>query len=734
MQLRLPASEEELAANSGLFRRIVATSLVSCRHGNRSHFARCPLPVNPQRTRRETDCARSPPRPVAVRACDRDTDRTIRHAAPGSPTSQNKHRPQSRTRGRHPSLAMRSTIQPASRATLLRGVLSGVRPYLKWQPVTPAQFMYAVLFCAGGSVAVAAATWACLAWHVEYPTASLVLRLVIVVLAIFGSLLSSVLFAVLGGALLDYYFTVPYFALTVSRTQDIVALATFLVTTLIVCAMIRHIRVLGHIQHEQARLLDLTNDSIFVRDENDTIKYWNRAAETLYGWKSADAIGRHAHTLLKTVFPVPLDEINAILKGTGHWEGELVHTSHDGKILVLASRWSMQVDAGGEPRGILESNTDITQRKLAEQALRRSEAEFLAEVQRLSRTGSFGWNIATAAVSWSAETFRILEYDTATTPSIALFAARLHPEDAGAFQVALTAATRSRGCLDFHARLLMPDGTVKHAHLVAHPLDDAQQSAQYVGAVMDVSAARQAEDQIRSTRAELERVARATMLGALSASIAHEVGQPLSAILTFGQTAQRWIARDPPELDEVRACLDGVISSSMRAASIVQRVRDLTSRSAAVQRDELALNDVVEETVALLNGELAHHGIALRVDLAAGLPPISGNRIQLQQVLMNLLVNAIQAMAGLPDGVRHLVVTSHLEQNGHVAVALRDSGTGIRDEDIDRLFDAFFTTKPAGMGIGLSICQSIIESHCGRVWATNNTDRGSTFTFSLPPA
>ncbi|NHV26089.1 ATP-binding protein [Burkholderia sp. D-99] len=629
---------------------------------------------------------------------------------------------------------MRSTIQPASRATLLRGVLSGVRPYLKWQPVTPAQFMYAVLFCAGGSVAVAAATWACLAWHVEYPTASLVLRLVIVVLAIFGSLLSSVLFAVLGGALLDYYFTVPYFALTVSRTQDIVALATFLVTTLIVCAMIRHIRVLGHIQHEQARLLDLTNDSIFVRDENDTIKYWNRAAETLYGWKSADAIGRHAHTLLKTVFPVPLDEIDAILKGTGHWEGELVHTSRDGKILVLASRWSMQVDAVGELRGILESNTDITQRKLAEQALRRSEEEFLAEVQRLSRTGSFGWNIATAAVSWSAETFRILEYDTATTPSIALFAARLHPEDAGAFQVALTAATRSRGCLDFHARLLMPDGTVKHAHLVAHPLDDAQQSAQYVGAVMDVSAARQAEDQIRSTRAELERVARATMLGALSSSIAHEVGQPLSAILTFGQTAQRWIARDPPELDEVRACLDGVISSSMRAASIVQRVRDLTSRSAAVQRDELALNDVVEETVALLNGELAHHGIALRVDLAAGLPPISGNRIQLQQVLMNLLVNAIQAMAGLPDGVRHLVVTSHLEQNGHVAVALRDSGTGIRDEDIDRLFDAFFTTKPAGMGIGLSICQSIIESHCGRVWATNNTDRGSTFTFSLPPA
>ncbi|WP_446900616.1 ATP-binding protein [Burkholderia sp. YIM B11467] len=629
---------------------------------------------------------------------------------------------------------MRSTIKPDSRATRSRGILSGTRLFRTWQPVTPTRMMHAALFCVGGSLALAAATWACLAWRLEYPTASLVLRLVIVVLAIFGPFLSSVLFSILGSALLDYYFTAPLFGLKVARTQDVIALATFLVTTLIVAALIRYIRVLGHIQHEQARLLDLTNDSIFVRDEHDAIKYWNRAAETLYGWKRAEAIGQHAHTLLETVFPAPLDEIIGILMRTGHWEGELVHTNRNGKKLVLASRWSMQVNAGGKPYGILESNTDITRRKFAEQALRRSEAEFLAEVQRLSRTGSFGWNIATAAVSWSAETFRILEYDTATTPSIALFAARLHPDDAGAFQVAMTAATTTRSYLDVHARLLMPDGTVKHVHLVAHPLDDAHHSAQYVGAVMDVSAARLAEEQIRSTRAELERVARATVLGALSASIAHEVGQPLSAILTFGQTAQRWIGREPPELDEVRACLDGVIASSTRASSIVQRVRDLTTRSATVQRDMLALNDVVEETVALLNREMAHHGIELRVDLATDLPPISGNRIQLQQVLMNLLVNAMQAMAGVPDGLRRLLVSSRLDENGYVAVAMRDSGTGIRDEDIDRLFDAFFTTKPAGMGIGLSICQSIIEAHYGRVWATNNADRGSTFTFSLPPA
>lgn len=628
---------------------------------------------------------------------------------------------------------MTSFLGPEYRPARLPHILAHVRPYWKRRPITRTQFAYTALVWLVSSLALAGTTWVCFHLRVDISTASLLLRLVVVVLALFNSFFSSILFSILGATLLDYFFTKPLFHLSVTRREDVIALLTFTVTTLIVSALIRYIRLLGDVQREQARLLDLTNDNIFVRDEGDIIRYWNRAAESLYGWKRSEAIGRHAHTLLATVFPCPLEEINRALLRTGHWEGEVVHTTRDGTKLVLASRWSVQVDANGKLCAILESNTDITRRKHAEEALRRSEAEFLAEAQRLSQTGSFAWNTQTSVVSWSAQTFRIFDYDATVPPSIELFFARLHPEDATAARSAFATAVATKRRLDLDTRLLMPDGTIKHVHVVAHALEASPAGAQYIGAVMDVSAARQAEEQIRSTQAELERIARATVLGVLSASIAHEVGQPLAAIMTFGQTAQRWIVRDPPELDEVHACLDGVIASAMRASTLVQRVRDMTSRTSA-QRETLDLDDVVEETAALLSWEIARHGIALQFKLAQNLPPILANRIQLQQVLMNLLVNAMQAMSGAAGDLRSILVESRQDESGHVTVAVRDSGPGIRAEDAQRLFEAFYTTKSTGMGMGLSICRSIVVSHCGRIWADNNADRGATFSFSLPPA
>ncbi|MFD1557332.1 ATP-binding protein [Paraburkholderia silviterrae] len=628
---------------------------------------------------------------------------------------------------------MTSFLGPEYRPARLPHILAHAHPYWKRRHITRMQFVYTALVWIAGSFALAGTTWVCFQSHVDISTASLILRLVVVVLALFNSFFSSIFFAILGATLLDYFFTKPLFHLNVYRREDVIALLTFTITTLVVSALIRYIRLLGNVQREQARLLDLTNDNIFVRDDGDIIRYWNHAAESLYGWKRSEAIGRHAHTLLATVFPCSLEEINRVLIHTGHWEGELVHTTRDGAKLVLASRWSVQIDANGKLCAILESNTDITRRKQAEEALRRSEAEFLAEAQRLSQTGSFAWNTQTSAVSWSAQTFRIFEYDATVSPSIELFFARLHPEDATSARFAFATAVAAKRHLDLDTRLLMPDGAIKHVHVVAHALEAAPAGVQYIGAVMDVSAARRAEEQIRSTQAELERISRATVLGVLSASIAHEVGQPLAAIMTFGQTAQRWIVREPPELDEVHGCLDGVIASAMRASSIVQRVRDMTSRTTA-QRELLNLDDVVDEMAPLLSWEISRHGIELQFKLAQNLPPILANRIQLQQVLMNLLVNAMQAMSGSAGGQRGILVESRLDESGHVTVAVRDSGPGIREEDAQRLFEAFYTTKSTGMGMGLSICRSIVVSHCGRIWAANNADCGATFSFSLPPA
>jgi PAS domain S-box-containing protein len=628
---------------------------------------------------------------------------------------------------------MPSSTRPASRETHTRNRISRAWLRRQWRAlklVRPAWLALCWLF---GGLAIGAATWACFALHVELSTAGLVLLLVIVALSLLDSFLSSLFFVLLGAGLLNYYFTDPIFSLQVARPEDLVALVTFLVCSLIVTTLVRQARSLGHARREQALLLDLTHDGILVRDENDVIRYWNNAAEALYGWDRTEAIGKHAHTLLKTVFPAALDDIIATLVRTGHWEGELVHTTRHGETLIVSSRWSIHADLDGKRLGTIESNTDITRRKLAEDALRRSEAQYLAEAQKLSLTGSFGWNAATHEVAWSAQTYRIFDYETAQPPSIELAIARAHPEDRDAFRQAIATATATKGALDLRLRLLMPDGTTKHVHFVAHLLEGASDGALFVGAIMDVTAAWQADEQIRTTRAELERVARATVLGELSATIAHEVGQPLAAIVTYGQAAQRWLNHAPPEPLEVRTCLDSVVANGKRASEIVQRVRKLTTRGTA-QHDTLSLSDAIHEAVALLEPEILRHGTTLRLDLAHGLPPLVGDRIQLQQVLVNLLVNAMQAMNGAPPEQRELLIRLYQESNGELVVAIRDSGTGVRTEDAERLFEPFFTTKAAGMGMGLAICRSIIESHGGRAWATNNTDHGATFHFTLPPA
>jgi signal transduction histidine kinase len=359
-----------------------------------------------------------------------------------------------------------------------------------------------------------------------------------------------------------------------------------------------------------------------------------------------------------------------------------------------------------------------------------SKEAYLAEAQRLSHTGSFGWSAASGFV-WSDETFRIFELDRATAPTVEAVIQRTHPEDRERVQQFIERASRDGGDWDVEHRLLMPDGAVKSLHVVVHAVRDEAGVLSFVGAVMDVTAAKRAEEAVQAAQAELAHVARMTTLGELTAWIAHEVNQPLAGIVTNGTACLQWLGQKSPALDEARSSVEDMISDAQRAGDVILEIRAL-SRKTAPKRGPLDINDLIQGVVRLVTREAQAQGASVRLDLAPALPAVVGDRVQLQQVVINLVINAIQAMASVTARPRELSIRSRQNEAGHVLIEVADSGHGIGSTNLDQLFKAFFTTKTAGMGMGLSICRSIIEAHGGNVWATDNVPSGAVFHFTLP--
>jgi C4-dicarboxylate-specific signal transduction histidine kinase len=359
-----------------------------------------------------------------------------------------------------------------------------------------------------------------------------------------------------------------------------------------------------------------------------------------------------------------------------------------------------------------------------------SKEAYLAEAQRLSHTGSFGWSAVSGFV-WSDETFRIFELDRATAPTVEAIIQRTHPEDRERVQEFIDRASRGGGDWDVEHRLLMPDGAVKSLHVVVHAVRDEAGVLSFVGAVMDVTAAKRAAEAVQAAQAELAHVARMTTLGELTAWIAHEVNQPLAGIVTNGTACLQWLGQKNPALDEARSSVADMISDAQRAGDVILEIRAL-SRKTAPKRAPLDINDLIQGVVRLVTREAQAHGTSVRLDLAPALPAVVADRVQLQQVVINLVINAIQAMASVTARPRELSIRSQQNEAGHVLIEVADSGHGIGSTNADQLFKAFFTTKPAGMGMGLSICRSIIEAHGGNVWATDNTPSGAVFHFTLP--
>ena len=584
-----------------------------------------------------------------------------------------------------------------------------------------------------GAIAIGLVTLACFRLGWGLATAELGYLLVVVLISIFDSAVSSVILSVIAVGCLNFFFTEPLFTFQIEAANDVLALIVFVITALVITGLVRRIRRLADAHRDRAQLFDLTHDTILVRDMAYTVIDWNRGAEELYGWSRKDAVGKTSYALLQTDFPVPLDEFTANLLRTGRWEGELTQSKRDGTRIVVSSRWALRRDAHGTPIGTLETNNDVTEHRRAQELLRRSQAAYLAEAQKISITGSFGWEATKGDIFWSEESFRIFDYDVALKPSIELIMRRVHPDDAAAVRQAIERASRDKTDLDIEHRLLMPDGSVKHLHVIGHIITDEPGMLQFAGAIMDLTAAKHAEERWQRAQSELALVSRVSALGQMAASIAHEINQPLAAIVTSGQACLRWLEREVPQIDGASAAVRRIIDDGKRASGIVQGIRALIKRTAQ-QQGPVDLNDVVDDIIPLVRREILDHRIFLRLDLASGLPSVLGDRVQLQQVIINFVINGIQAMETVVDRPRRLVIRSQQGEAGDVLVAVQDSGVGIPPESESQLFDAFFTTKPDGMGMGLAICRSIIEAHGGRVWTEPAIgEPGAIFHFSLPP-
>ena len=362
--------------------------------------------------------------------------------------------------------------------------------------------------------------------------------------------------------------------------------------------------------------------------------------------------------------------------------------------------------------------------------LRRSEAS-LAEAQRLSRVGSFSWRVATDDITWSDQLYRIFEFDQGVPVTLELIGRRVHPEDIPLLNSMIDRARSAVSDLEYEHRLLMPDHSVKYLHMVAHGTRDTDGQLEYVGTVQDVTERRLSEEALGKIRSELARVARVTSFGALAASIAHEVNQPLSGIITNASTCVRMLDADPPNVNGARETARRTIRDGHRASEVITRLRALFGKKHTTT-ESVNLNEAAREVIALSSSELQRNRVILRADFADELPPVAGDRVQLQQVILNLFLNASDAMSGVDDRPRQLVIRTERDEGDCVRLSVRDAGVGLDPQGLDRLFEAFYTTKSGGMGIGLSVSRSIIESHQGRLWAAGNDGPGATFSFSIP--
>jgi PAS domain S-box-containing protein len=488
-------------------------------------------------------------------------------------------------------------------------------------------------------------------------------------------------------------------------------------------------------------IINTVADPLVVLDADQRIQSGNRAFYKMFELSRDQTQGVPLNDIYNGAFgTAPLRERLKAMLADGH-VFQPVEVPH---VITANGQRTLLLDAhplsfpGHSERRVLVTFQDITARKQAEAAkdlrseeeLRRSEA-FLAEGQRLSLTGSFCWKVVTDEITWSEQLYRIFDFEPGTPVTIERINTRVHPEDVPMMNEAIEQLHAGGADFEYSPRLLMPDGSVKYVSAIAHGSRDADGRLEYIGAVQDVTQRRMSEEALAKARSELAKVARVTSLGVLTASIAHEVNQPLSGIITNASTCLRMLDVDPPNVDGARETARRTIRDGNRASDVITRLRALFSKK-EFALEPLDLNEATREVIALSLSELQSNSVMVQSELADDLPLVSGDRVQLQQVVLNLLRNASDAMSGVDDRPRQLTIRTELGEEDGVRLTVMDVGAGIETHNVDSLFAPFYTTKTDGMGIGLSVSRSIIESHHGRLWAAPNDGPGATFSFSIP--
>jgi PAS domain S-box-containing protein len=371
--------------------------------------------------------------------------------------------------------------------------------------------------------------------------------------------------------------------------------------------------------------------------------------------------------------------------------------------------------------------TESREREQAENRLRRSE-EYLAEAQRLTKTGSWAYDPATEkALYWSDEMFRIHGLDPQQGPPTSkAFLEHAHPDDRDTLREAMLRVVREKTEYEVEHQMILPDGTIAHLHAHGHPvLDRSGNVLEIVGSAVDVTE----HKRLRELEANLAHMNRVSMMGELAAALAHEIKQPIAAAITNANTGLRWLAREEPDLEEGRQAIMRTVKDGTRAIEIVNRLRSFYKKGVQPQLEMVDVNEVAREMLMLLRDEAYRYSIAMRTELAPELPIVKTDRVQLQQVFMNLMLNAIEAMK---DTAGEITVKSQLSDNGEFLVSISDTGVGLPEERPEQIFDAFYTTKSQGTGMGLAITRSIIQAHKGRLWASANPGGGAIFHFTLP--
>ena len=478
-------------------------------------------------------------------------------------------------------------------------------------------------------------------------------------------------------------------------------------------------------------LVDHATDGFFLFDQHQAILDVNRQACESLGYSREQMIGMHPRD-----FDAGLDEASIARIGERVRAGETVtfeslHRRKNGTVLPVEIR-ARQFQQGAR-RLRLSLVRDITERKRADAALRRSES-YLAEAQRLSHTGTIVFS-AIGPVYWSEESYRIWGLDPQQgLPDLDTVLQRIHPDDRNMVSKEVFEALHRRREYEIEFRIVLPDGTVKHLESIGHPLLSAAGELEMVATHIDVTERKRAQrehERLRELELELARVNRLSIMGELTASLTHEILHPIATVRNHARAAVRFLDMSPPNMAEVREALGSIVRDADRSKDIVDRVRDHIKK--APPRNELFdLNEAIDEVIVMVRDAIDRNKISVRSHLMHGMISVRGDRVQLQQVVLNLILNSVEAMSSVEEGARELSISTEQGQTSDILVAVQDSGLGIDPENLERVFGAFYTTKASGLGMGLSICRSIIAAHGGRLWAEVIRPRGTIFQFTLP--